>query len=174
MTLNVFVLTLLQWALELSTDSSPRVCLGTMNLHFGVKSEVRFPFAKLRFLSLFSMHGGLLMADHFFSSKDLTIYLLMSKFAVGETVLISRLDLLPITMITFTLPLAGPLKIWPLSPWNTIIFTEIREPISKPEPPKHILGWKQNNHPNNFSMYWSYPHQCFPQFFIEKNNSGTP
>lgn len=51
------------------------------------------------------------MADHFFSSKDLTIYLLMSKFAVGETVLISRLDLLPITMITFTLPLAGPLKI---------------------------------------------------------------
>lgn len=51
------------------------------------------------------------MEDHFLSSKDLTIYLLMSKVAVGETVLIKSLDLLLITVITFTLPLADPLKI---------------------------------------------------------------
>lgn len=92
-------------------DSSPRVCLATMNLHFGVKSEVRFLFAQLRFLPFFSMHEGFLMADHFFSAKDPALYLLMSKVSVGETVLISSLDLLPVIVITFTLPVADPLKI---------------------------------------------------------------
>lgn len=51
------------------------------------------------------------MTDHLFSSKDLTIYLLMSKVTVGQTVLISSLDLLPIIVVTFILPLANPLKI---------------------------------------------------------------
>ena len=51
------------------------------------------------------------MADHFFFSKDLTTYLLLSKVVVGQIVLMSSLDLLLIIVITLTLPLANPVKI---------------------------------------------------------------
>lgn len=51
------------------------------------------------------------MSDHFFSSKDLTIYLLLSEVTVGQIVPISSSDPLPILVTTLTLPLPDPVKI---------------------------------------------------------------